>query len=152
MRKKGISQLVATVLLIGFAIAMAVLVYLWYKGFLFGQQQKLGCDIQGKNLCSQKVEIQVSNVECIPELNSIRMTIENKGQTIINDFRLKIRGKDNIETTLFSKSLNQGSTESFSTTYDSSNTGPLEELEVFPLVLVCNQPVTCSQKSVKLSC
>ena len=150
--KKGISPLIATVLLIGFAIAMAVLIYFWYTGFLKGQAQKQSCEIEAKSLCTQKIEIQVSNVECTPELKIIRVTIENKGQTLINDFRLKIRGKDNIESVPFSKSLNQGSTEQFSTTYDPTNTGTIEELEIFPVVLSCNSPFTCNQKSVRVSC
>ena len=152
MNKKGISPLLATVLLIGFAIAIAVLIYFWYTGIIKQEVAKQGCEIEGKNLCTQQVEIQVSSVQCTPELNTIRMRIENRGQVLINDFRLKIRGKDNIESITFSKSLNQGSTEEFSTTYDSSNTGTIEELEVFPVVVACNSPVTCSQQSVKLDC
>ena len=64
--KKGISPLIATVLLIGFTIVLAALVMRW-GGTLFRETtQTTGCESQGRIACISQVEISVGNIgECI---------------------------------------------------------------------------------------
>ena len=48
--KKGISPLVATVLLIGFVIVIAVTVWFWYRGIVEEQAQKTGTTTTTKGI------------------------------------------------------------------------------------------------------
>jgi len=60
--KKGISPLIATVLLIGFTIVLAALVMRW-GGTLFRETtQTTGCESQGRIACSSQVEISVGSI------------------------------------------------------------------------------------------
>ena len=62
--KKGISPLIATVLLIGFTIVLAALVMRW-GGTLFRETtQTTGCESQGRIACSSQVDISVGTIDC----------------------------------------------------------------------------------------
>ena len=51
MNKKGISPLIATVLIIGFTIVLAVLVITWISGTVNEQTESTDCMIEVENVC-----------------------------------------------------------------------------------------------------
>lgn len=60
--KSGISPLIATVLLIGFTIVLAALVFRW-GGLLFKETtQTTGCESQGRIACTSSVELSLGAV------------------------------------------------------------------------------------------
>lgn len=52
MNKRGISPLIATVLIIGFTIVLAVLVIVWLSGVFEGELDKSQCGIKGQDFCA----------------------------------------------------------------------------------------------------
>ena len=62
VNEKGLSPLIATVLLIGFAIAIAILIWFWYGNFLKNQAEKEKSLTEGKLACSQEVNFQVKKI------------------------------------------------------------------------------------------
>jgi flagellin-like protein len=52
LNKRGISPLIATVLIIGFTIVLAVLVIAWLSGVLQGQIGGRDCEIEAQNYCA----------------------------------------------------------------------------------------------------
>lgn len=59
MKKRGISPLIASILLIGFAIAVAVIVFTWGKGYVTETAEKEGSLSQAQLECNQ-VEIEIT--------------------------------------------------------------------------------------------
>ena len=70
--KKGISPLIATVLLIGFVIAVAVIVMTWGKGFVKERAEKEGALSQAQLQCNQ-VEIEIDDNFYITNIGSIEI-------------------------------------------------------------------------------
>ncbi|MEK6861821.1 MAG: archaellin/type IV pilin N-terminal domain-containing protein [Nanoarchaeota archaeon] len=93
--KKGISPLIASVLLIGFTVALAAIVITWGGGFVeritVGTEERTTKSL----LCTSDLKFDVINVRCP---NSI--VIENKGDVDIEGFRLRYFNSagDNIGT------------------------------------------------------
>ncbi|MFH1377019.1 MAG: archaellin/type IV pilin N-terminal domain-containing protein, partial [Candidatus Woesearchaeota archaeon] len=50
--KRGISPLIATVLIIGFTIVLAVLVIAWLSGVFEGELDTEQCSVEGQKFCS----------------------------------------------------------------------------------------------------
>ena len=66
MKKKGISPLIATVLLIGFVVIIAASVYFWYDNVLKGEMEKRGAQ--------SEIEADVGDVINLPS------TVNPKGK------------------------------------------------------------------------
>jgi flagellin-like protein len=60
--KKAISPLIATVLLIGFTIVLAALVFQWGGQLFKTTTQSTGCESQGRIACTSNIEITLGNV------------------------------------------------------------------------------------------
>ena len=80
--RKGISPLIATVLLIGFTIVLAALVMRW-GGTLFRETtQTTGCESKGLLTCTSEVEISLAKIEYINASSTItKLTVNNLAVT-----------------------------------------------------------------------
>lgn len=80
--KKGLSPVVATVLLISIVIAIAVIVFLWFRSFI----DDGGTKFDGENVelvCQNKVDFRA-------QYSSGRLSLSNTGNTPIIDFKMRI--------------------------------------------------------------
>ncbi len=68
--KKGISPLIATVLLIGFVVAVAAVVMLWGKGFVKERAEKEGALSQAQLECNL-IEIEIEEVSEVYKVTNI---------------------------------------------------------------------------------
>jgi len=84
--KKGISPLIATVLLIGFVVAIAAIVMLWGKGFIEERTAKEGA------LSKAKLDCTNINIKFIKIDESGHVVIENRGIVEVNAFKVKYYG------------------------------------------------------------
>lgn len=89
--KRGLSPVVATVLLISIVIAIAVIVFLWLNGLI---------DEPGTKMDGQNVETVCRDVEFEPSYsNSTRkVSISNEGNVGIYDFKVRSSQQGNEET------------------------------------------------------
>lgn len=69
MKKRGISPLIATILLIGFAIAIAAVVFTWGRGYVTETAEKEGSLSQAQLECNQ-VEIEINEDNTITNIGS----------------------------------------------------------------------------------
>ena len=96
--KKGISPLIATVLLIGFTVALAAVVITWGSGFVSrvttGTEEKSTKTIT----CISDVGFEIKRVICNEEGNSI-ISLENKGSVKINKFKLRFFADTKLKST-----------------------------------------------------
>jgi len=87
--KKGLSPVIATVLLIGIVIVMAVIVFLWIRGI----QDEAITKFDGKN-----VKIVCEDVDFQVAYNSPNLQILNKGTVPIYQMKGKVSGSGSHET------------------------------------------------------
>lgn len=86
MNKKGISPLIATVLLIGFVVAIGAVVMFWGKGYVEERTEKEG------ELSKAQLECTKINLKVIGTDGDI--TVENRGDVDIDAFKVKYYGGD----------------------------------------------------------
>ncbi len=88
MNKKGISPLIATVLILGFTIALAAIVMTWGKSFTQGLQESTEKSSESAILCATEINFKVKNV-CLDSNNKYKITVENNGQRDIKYFDVR---------------------------------------------------------------
>lgn len=89
--KRGVSPVIATVLLIGIVIALGLIVFLWFKGFTQEAVTKFG----GEN-----IQLVCSNVQFEASYSSDGgISISNTGNVPVFDFNVQIDNKDGTYST-----------------------------------------------------
>jgi flagellin-like protein len=79
LTKKGISPLIATVLIIGFTVALAAVIMTWGSSFTKGMQKTTEESTQTQLVCAQEVSLSIKSA-CIDKSTSkLQVTLENKG-------------------------------------------------------------------------
>ena len=156
MQKRGISPLIATVLLIAFAIVLAAVVVNWGQNIIKGAQEE--SPAAGISICP-KVDIKIEEVHRNPSptlSNRIEVNVRNDGEipikaAIIRLFEPRTSGPtDKIETV--EKEGNPliepfGTANILITQTDNNLTKPTK-VEVIPEIEVENKLIPCQGASV----
>jgi flagellin-like protein len=132
MYKKGVSPLIATVLLLAFAVALATVIM--QINFFGG--------------CSSKVQISsINNVKriCYDEgAGEIIMFIRNDDTArSIFSFKMTISGQDGSENPEISQSIGPQKEEKIVVPYDSKVSGSILKVTISPQVNISNRPEAC---------
>ena len=137
MDKKGISPLIATVLIIGFTVALAAVILIWGQGFTKSMQQNV--ESSSALVCANEVAFSVDSV-CQCANNSMMMLITNDGEQTI----------DNLTVTIFKTAVNAWSVQlddpisSYAVeTYSFPAVADVKKLEVRPTVKVDGEVIVC---------
>lgn len=148
MKKKSISPLIATVLLIGFIIAIALLVILWGKGYVEELAQKRGLLAEKQQQC-QNVEITAVKAECTG--GNCMVVLKNKRETKVNKFVFRITGLEEGEAFEGIGSLNGLEVKQYDIEFPESDIRDVTSLDVIPhLQVVLGHYVPCSKQSIKV--
>ncbi len=84
MKKKGISPLIATVLIIGFTVALGATIMIWGRGFIQDSMQKEG-EMAEARLSCVSAEFTVDRV-CKNAENKVEVTVRNTQSETIDGF------------------------------------------------------------------
>ena len=84
--KKGISPLIATVLLIGFSVALAAVVMTWGLDYLKGTTEKVGGKTDEVLLCATELDFEISSVDC----NTGTVQVQNNGAVDIANLTFRV--------------------------------------------------------------
>ena len=85
--RKGISPLIATVLIIGFTVALAAMIITWANKYIRGTTTESEEDIQRALKCATDLNFKVNNISCGGVSGGDRsITIENNGLVDIKSF------------------------------------------------------------------
>lgn len=84
--KRGISPLIATVLLIGFTVALAAVIMTWGLDYIKGTTDTVGKQTNKFLLCTNMLKIAVK-----PDCASNKVTIENNGEINIESVRIAVQ-------------------------------------------------------------
>lgn len=139
--KKGISPLIATVLLIGFTVALGVLFYLWLSGTISLQAKK------GEVQCGPDdiTGLDFTVPSCTYSSGELKFMVNNQGSKRIDGFWVSM---DNGLTPLDVHNVNPGKEE----TIGLRSENPVSEVELIPVVIEDSNVKTCSSNSVKVKC
>ena len=84
--KRGISPLIATVLLIGFTVALAAVIMTWGLDYIKGTTDTVGKQTNKFLLCANMLKIAVK-----PDCANNKVTIENNGEIDIESVRIAVQ-------------------------------------------------------------
>ena len=143
-QKKGVSPVIATVLLMAMTFVLASIIFLWARGFISEQVGKFG----------QPAERTCEQVDFYAELAGENLDIVNRGNVPIYNFEIKkITGGGDSYMEEFKFSINPGEAGSKKLTLD-----PLtEKIIIFPRILGTvvgknkNKAFTCLQQGITIN-
>jgi len=148
--KRGLSPVVATVLLIMLTMVLALMVFLWAQGFVSEQIQKGGTS-------SDQVCQQISfDVDSSQIANGVNLQIVNRGNTPIYNFDIKFVGTQDTSMKNFNFGVDVGQATPSQVVPVPSG---ITQLILYPMILgtvqgkKINKAVTClnSGKTITLS-
>tara|TARA_Y100000310_G_scaffold341110_1_gene439189 strand:+ start:1576 stop:2028 length:453 start_codon:yes stop_codon:yes gene_type:complete len=143
MKKRGLSPVIATVLLIALVLVLAAIIFMWARGFISEQIEKFGTPIE--DLCGN-VDF---DIEVIKEVGEIgyEFDIANRGNVPIFKFDIKeIKGGES-SIQQFPISLDEGDSKSEHVSLKSDT----EKIIVYPVLIgnirgkSINKVFTCSE-------
>ncbi len=99
MHKKGLSPLIATVLLIGITISLAALVMVWGQALFKQTTEDTGKSAQAEINCISKVQVDILNASCVGFVSPMNIIVDNKNEEPVHGFIVRIyRVGGNVET------------------------------------------------------
>ena len=134
--KKGLSPLIATILLIAFAVALGAVV------MNIGRTTVLG---PGADSTFSLIELggkkQICNLENGPS-SILEFTLKNGNQDEITDLQISIIGSKDIVNLgkLLSQPIGRAETRKIAVGYDSSSVGQLKRVIITPVIIESGQP------------
>ncbi len=148
---KGISPLIATVLLIGFTVVLGALLYLWLSGTVSLQAKK------GELQCGPDdiAELQFSVPSCEVANNELKLRINNQGSKKIDGFWVAMRDSTTNSgiTPLDVHNIKPGSEDDLGYNLQGSLAGATSlNVELIPVIIEDSNVKTCASNSVKVEC
>ncbi|MBU1246072.1 MAG: LamG-like jellyroll fold domain-containing protein [Nanoarchaeota archaeon] len=131
MKKRGISPLIATVLLIGFAIVLAALVFRWGGDFLKGQTEEGTKDIETVGPL-MGVRVSLEEVKIFDDIyNRPKVLVKNDGKTSLDGFVVRIYGENEVSIQHIDQPLDAFSSKWFDIDVE-GDIGAFTKVEVLP--------------------
>ncbi len=121
MKKRGVSPVIATVLLIGLVMVLAVIIFFWARGWLTEKIEKFG----------QPIEKACENVDFDADLIEENLQIINRGNTPISGFDVKQFYADKSEVKNYKIPIDVGGSGEVNVLRDLY----AEKVELFPVIL-----------------
>ncbi len=154
--KKGVSPLVASVLLVGIVIVIAFLVFWWYGEYVADNLQK--SEVSADQACLQDVGFSISDVNCAENSTAtnkiVYFDLENTGSIDLSAFKASIVGNLANDVKSISQEVRQGVTSKLSFDYDMNLVGVNLEVDVIPLIWKGGVTKYCTDKvqTITVSC
>ncbi len=141
MHKKAVSPLIATVLLIAFAVSLGavLLTYMTSLGECGGVSIEIA-ELDGKPLICYN-----SNT------NKLDFTVENSGREDVEYLKLSLTGALNVDNVDVTRAIPRSETEKISVDYKMQYLGKIQKLKIIPVVIEDEEEVICpSEKSLNI--
>jgi len=153
MKKKGISPLIATVLIIGFTVALAAIIITWSTGFTKKMQTSTEETANVQVICATDVIFDIKSV-CKTADGDFKVLIQNDGKEPITGW--KLRAYEDVNTVkALDKTIPINAFGIDTITITKSELGIGEEggltevtkIEAFPIITRSNKDIICSQNT-----
>ncbi len=90
-KRKAVSPVLATLLMIAVAVALAVVIFAWSQGFLSSTSSAVGTEQGAQNIAAQS-QIAIENVIPDPDNNQVTIIIRNVGSVTVTLGSIQIQG------------------------------------------------------------
>lgn len=141
MQKRGISPIIATVLVIFFVVILGTIVMMWVTGFFHGIQKSSETASEETMACSNaNIRVKYS---CIRSGDTIVMMVENMGLQQISGLNVRMMGASSGYQNLTKIDLGPASLKKVEVPIDASLSG-LKDVEVLPIAYVGHE-IMCNQ-------
>jgi len=146
MQKRGISPLIATVLLISMVVVISSIVFIWGSDFMNMLTEETGeKSLTDVNLL-QNARM---DVNVLVEGNEIKGNIVNIGTIDFESVKLNVVGTQGTETIVIQETISKGGARSFDKTFDYDNVGFVEEVIVVPVIDYGGESIAVSSVATK---
>ena len=141
MPKKAVSPLIATVLVIGFAIALSGIMMTWGTSFVKDIQERSEKSSLKDIACTRDVGLNIKSATVLG--NKIKLVIENLGQMDIDKLNILLVGSDGGDNIEIGSGISAGGIQSFSVALDPNKIGTFEQVEAMPSVTFEGEQIAC---------
>ena len=161
--KKAVSPLIATVLLIAFAVALGAVVMNWGRGYVEDTQDFARERSDAEVVCTTDIDLNIVNIDltdqvCYVDLGTnetnVSMILENVASRDIDSLTVRVIGTDSkvpFNGPLGNDtSIDAGEAQLFSFVYDHDTYGNISQIAVSPVIKLSGNDVTCSGSQLKL--
>lgn len=137
--KRAVSPLIATVLLIAFAVALGAVVMNWGRSYVESGEETEAAEEAVAGACEGNIALGILKIGGKPDIcfdsskNTLKYTIENKGTVTIDSVKFQVIGSDDIFNTQIS-SLASADVKKSSVNYDRDKYGSIQQARFTPVV------------------
>lgn len=157
--KRGVSPLIATVLLIAFAVALGAVVMSWGTTYV----QETAASVRDKSdravQCSQDVSLKVHKISSTEQLcyggsehaGFVAFTLFNDGRKDIKQVHVNVFGKKNIQSnnSLNGTSMAVGQAMKYNLTYSYTTYGAVDQVQFVPVVSIGGIDQVCGGNALE---
>lgn len=149
--KKGVSPLVATILLIAFAVAIIVLVTIWGRNYIEEKAQKEGALAQLESEC-QNVEFGFVEACRYSILSKVNVTLKNEKTRQIDGFVFQFKMGGDINPVEVLKRISGGETRVLDVAPSNPSFADATSVNMIPRLKAGKDVyIPCSQKAVEVN-
>jgi len=130
--KRGISPLIASVLLIAFTVTLFIIITVWIKGSLVDETISKSSEKLSKALSSYDIQTKVRYAKMV-DSNTVKISIENNGNKDIDNFKIKVVGVNDVNIVDIAESVSPLGVITKEVDFDPS-IGAVLSVEVYPVV------------------
>ena len=161
-KKKGVSPLIATVLLIAFAVSLGAVVMNWGRGYVETTAKNTEIKVDIELSCQMDIDIGVKKIGKIEKLcyngtaRTIEVMLENTGREDVSGIRIisidvddKINQHDNLTFLIGAGSVSQLYVHNYNDSVSLSD--QLQFVEIVPMIKIKGKtaPQSCLSNSIK---
>jgi flagellin-like protein len=158
LSKKGVSPLIATVLLIAFAVALGAVVMNWGKGYVQAQAINVETKSNAQLSCQGDIELNIYVLNQRPKIcyeltdtgTTLSAMLKNEGTMTIKGITVTIvSSNDDVFSTEIDKDIVGGGVVKVDISVNDTEFGDIRQVEFTPKILVSGvqKPVLCSKNS-----
>ncbi|MBS3159498.1 hypothetical protein J4436_01805 [Candidatus Woesearchaeota archaeon] len=148
IQKKGISPLIATVLIVGFVIVLAVVFWVFLREEVAKRIEKSKATDLAKVTCAQSVGISAS--ECSFVSNKLKFSVEGIKDKILVGVRVRFYSDGTADTLLHEQQIDKG--DKVNIALDLPGVSAVDSIEVIPVIMEGGWELTCPDQLVKITC
>lgn len=153
MRKRGISPLIGTVLLIGFTIGLAMIIFVWGSSFTKDLTEQSTQTASKEISCLTGVDIDISRV-CYEDNGFsrwIKFTVVNQVSSEVRGFLVSVEdgGVNSVlQSTVVSDLSGFQAKQVLTTSYQGGTSAKLSKVTIVPKIRIKENTVNCGDKNI----
>ena len=146
--KRGISPLIATVLLIGFTIALAAIIFSWISSFTEERAGKTAEIVKSEVSCATSIEVGVEKA-CV-DSTGIHFIFENRENNDINGFVVRLESTKDSDVDVIEVDQKLGALEVINVDLVPQNLAIPESALIVPKLSIDGKVALCQEKAIEV--